>query len=102
MLQVDRRVAKRRGNAEDSHYFDQWQEEWAQDTGKAEWTKRLIPDLRLWVNRKHGECSYHLTQVLSGHGCFGAYKRRFAIADDTVETQTLSGILFSTAQDGGY
>lgn len=49
-----------------------WQSEWSNGT-KGEWTRRLIPRLDPWLDRVHGELSYHLTQVLSGHGCFGAY-----------------------------
>lgn len=40
------------------------------------WTRRLIPKLEPWCNRSHGEVNYHLTQVLTGHGCFGAYLYR--------------------------
>lgn len=54
-------------------YYDrQWQEESSQDTGKAAWTNRLIRDIRPWIKRSHGECSYYLAQVLSGHWCLGS------------------------------
>ncbi|KAJ0177975.1 hypothetical protein K1T71_006848 [Dendrolimus kikuchii] len=33
----------------------------------------VIPVLQLWVRRKHGTLTFRLTQVLSGHGCFGKY-----------------------------
>ncbi|CAH1708460.1 unnamed protein product [Aphis gossypii] len=36
------------------------------------WTKRLIPDVDRWCERK-GDLDYHTTHVLSGHGCFGVY-----------------------------
>ena len=26
-----------------------------------------------WINRKHGEVNYYLTQMISGHRCFPAY-----------------------------
>ncbi|XP_046869253.1 uncharacterized protein LOC124461839 [Drosophila willistoni] len=42
-----------------------------------QWTFRLIPDLKMWFNRKHGEVTFELTQILSGHGCFGEYLYRF-------------------------
>ncbi|XP_072761507.1 uncharacterized protein [Anoplolepis gracilipes] len=32
--------------------------------------------LEEWTNRSHGKMSYHLTQVLAGHGCFGEYLRK--------------------------
>lgn len=44
---------------------------------KGRWTHRLIPQVDNWVNRKHGELNYYLTQMLSGHGCFRAYLHRF-------------------------
>jgi hypothetical protein len=37
------------------------------------WTKRLVQNIEAWCNRKHGELDFHLTQILSGHGCFGVY-----------------------------
>ncbi|CAB0030729.1 unnamed protein product [Trichogramma brassicae] len=37
---------------------------------KERWTHRLIPNIRLWIERKHGEVDYHLTQLLTGHGYF--------------------------------
>lgn len=55
-----------------SHTLNLWQENWQQTT-KARWTRRLIPDIEKWVKRKHGEIDYHLTQALTGHGCFGTY-----------------------------
>lgn len=32
-----------------------------------------MPVLEAWSDRRHGVLSFHLTQVLSGHGCFGRY-----------------------------
>ncbi|KAL4097640.1 hypothetical protein QTP88_022383 [Uroleucon formosanum] len=54
----------------------EWQKEWqASDTGT--WTKRLIPDLQPWVTRSFGTLNYHLTQLLTGHGCFGEKLSKF-------------------------
>ncbi|CAI6369868.1 unnamed protein product [Macrosiphum euphorbiae] len=53
--------------------------EWLQrteDAKKGEWTRTLIHDVRGWVMRKHGSMDFHLTQVLSGHGCFSYYTHR--------------------------
>lgn len=56
--------------------LNKWQEQWeAADQGR--WTKRLIPDIAIWINRKHGEVTFHLTQLLTGHGSFGQYLHRF-------------------------
>lgn len=46
-----------------------WREAWNAST-KGEWTRTPFPDIRVWLNRKHGELSYHMTQALTGHGCF--------------------------------
>lgn len=48
-----------------------WQRKW-NATRKGKWTRTLIPDLRRWTAR-NGEVSFHLTQAMSGHGCFNAY-----------------------------
>ncbi|KAJ0169508.1 hypothetical protein K1T71_015095 [Dendrolimus kikuchii] len=52
----------------------------------AEWATRLAhpsaghriiaairPAFTSWTERRHGALSFRLTQVLSGHGCFGRY-----------------------------
>ena len=47
--------------------LQRWQKKWdASDKGR--WTHRLIPRVDGWVNRKHGEVNYYLTQMLSNHG----------------------------------
>ena len=38
--------------------------------------KAILPCLEEWVGREWGGLSYHMTQVLTGHGCFGEYLRR--------------------------
>lgn len=57
-----------------------WQLAW-NSSSKGRWTFRLIPNLSLWVNRKHGEVNFYLTQFLSGHGCFRKYLHRFGHAE---------------------
>lgn len=49
-----------------------WQVKWyAGDTER--WIHRLIPHLRPWLARTHGEVDYYLTQFLTGHGMFYDY-----------------------------
>lgn len=79
-------VAKKTGKAPPSKYelreasMEKWQNEWTNSiTGS--WTRRLIPDLRPWVSRSSGTVSYHITQFLTGHGCFGEYLWRFKRRD---------------------
>ncbi|CAB0032900.1 unnamed protein product [Trichogramma brassicae] len=33
---------------------------------KARWTHRLIPNIKVWIERRHGELKYHLMQLLTG------------------------------------
>ncbi|CAB0040021.1 unnamed protein product [Trichogramma brassicae] len=49
--------------------LSKWQEAWDRST-KARWTHRLIPNIRTWIERRHGELNYHLTQLLTGQGFF--------------------------------
>ncbi|CAB0037991.1 unnamed protein product [Trichogramma brassicae] len=44
---------------------------------KGRWTHRLVPDIKEWVERRHGEMSYHLTQLLTGHGYFRHHSQRY-------------------------
>ncbi|XP_017778167.1 PREDICTED: uncharacterized protein LOC108563875 [Nicrophorus vespilloides] len=39
---------------------------------------RMDQNITQWMGRKHGEVTFHLTQALSGHGCFGKYFHRIA------------------------
>lgn len=63
-----------------------WQREWDSST-KGRWTHRLIPSVASWIDRHHGEVNFHLTQFLSGHGCFRSYLHRFghAVSPDCPE-----------------
>ena len=51
---------------------EKWQAQWASST-KGRWTHRLIPEIIPWIERRHGELNYYLTQLLTGHGCFRSY-----------------------------
>jgi len=50
----------------------QWQALW-ETTTKAEWTRRLIPDLSRWWYQGPRAVSFHMAQALTGHGCFQKY-----------------------------
>ncbi|CAB0045377.1 unnamed protein product, partial [Trichogramma brassicae] len=56
--------------------LSKWQEAWDRSK-KARWTHRLIPNIRVWIERRHGELNYHLTQLLTGHGFFKQHSRRY-------------------------
>lgn len=50
----------------------EWQTLW-EATPKAEWTRRLIPDLPRWWYQGPRTVSFHMAQALTGHGCFQKY-----------------------------
>ena len=49
-----------------------WQSRW-ETSEKGRWTAKIIPNIKIWTERKHGETNYYLTQMLSGHGYFQKY-----------------------------
>ncbi|KAJ8982410.1 hypothetical protein NQ317_017212 [Molorchus minor] len=53
-----------------------WQQRWEIETLKAQWTKRLIPNITQWIKCEHRTANYHLTQVISGHGSFRSFAKR--------------------------
>ncbi|CAB0042345.1 unnamed protein product [Trichogramma brassicae] len=70
---------RRREDAKDEERLatlSKWQEAWDRSK-KARWTHRLIPNIRVWIERRHGELNYHLTQLLTGHGFFKHHSRRY-------------------------
>lgn len=54
----------------------EWQRRWS-TSNKGRWTYELIPNIKDWFERKHGDLNFYLTQMLSGHGCFRSYLYRF-------------------------
>ena len=47
----------------------------------ARWTHMLIPDNRIWLQRKHGGIDFYISQLLTGHGCLLEYLHHFGIAE---------------------
>lgn len=54
---------------------EEWQKEW-DEAIVGRWTHRLIPDIKKWKERKHGEMEFYLTQALTGHGSFNSFRKR--------------------------
>ncbi|CAB0032893.1 unnamed protein product [Trichogramma brassicae] len=74
-----RLYSRRREDAKDEERLatlSKWQEAWDRST-KARWTHRLIPNIRVWVERRHGELNYHLKQLLTGQGFFKHHSQRY-------------------------
>lgn len=90
MLPLKQLIAARMAQAEGQprslsleNALRQWQLRW-NDSATGSWTRRLIPDIGPWLGRRHGLVDFHLTQVLSGHGCFGAYLCRMGLRTDAL------------------
>ena len=43
----------------------------------ARWTHMLIPDIRIWLQQKHGDIDFYISQLFSGYGCFLEYRATF-------------------------
>lgn len=72
-----------------------WQQQWTQatnDSTTAVWTRSLVRDIPMWINRAHGEVDYHLSQALTGHGCFQSYLYRIKKAG-TPDCECQMGII---------
>lgn len=84
VLEEDAECYRRRGTSNirkivRADSLRKWQQEW-DTTANGRWTHRLIPNVSTWIERKHGEINFHLTQFLSGHGCYKKYLHRFGHA----------------------
>lgn len=60
-----------------------WSERLAHPSAGHKLIAAIQPVLRQWLNRSHGNLNFRLTQVLSGHGCFGRYLCRIAGREGT-------------------
>ncbi|CAH2093259.1 unnamed protein product [Euphydryas editha] len=55
-----------------------WKEDLESPAAGPETVDAIRPHLRHWVRRRHGVLTFRLTQVLTGHGCFGKYLHQIA------------------------
>ncbi|KAL4126924.1 hypothetical protein QTP88_011122 [Uroleucon formosanum] len=46
------------------------------------WTRTILPDLIRWTKRCPKDLTFHVTQALTGHGCFRYYLHRMKRAPD--------------------
>lgn len=91
-----REVAQWRDEARDE-LFRRWKERLEVPGASREIVEAIRPILREWVERKHGVLSYHMTQVLTGHGCFAEYLCRILGREPTADCHHCSGAV-DTAQ----
>lgn len=61
----------------------QWQKEW-NVSKNGRWTHKLIPDIGNWIDWGPRTIDFHSTQIITGHGCFAAYKNRIGKDSDGV------------------
>lgn len=71
-------------NAERTTTICLWETRWAETTEVAQWTKRLIPNVREWIECKHRSLEYFLAQFLTGHGSFGSYLKRIGKTENDI------------------
>lgn len=51
-----------------------WQNRWQLQTSQAAWTRKILPNITGWLNGPYRKTTtYHMTQFLTGHGCFRHY-----------------------------
>lgn len=70
-------------NDEKEESMRRWQDRW-DESQKGRWTYKLIPNISIWIGRRHGEVNYYLTQFLSGHGGYRSYLFKYGHDDSPV------------------
>ncbi|XP_061719330.1 uncharacterized protein LOC133526654 [Cydia pomonella] len=77
------------GGKQRTELLEEATEMWVQRLERPSAGSRTIeavrPVLRDWVERRSGVLTFRLTQVLSGHGCFGSYLHKVAQREPTPE-----------------
>ncbi|KAL4121742.1 hypothetical protein QTP88_014193 [Uroleucon formosanum] len=58
-----------------------WSNRWSRGVRGA-WTRTILPDLIRWMKRCPKDLTFHVTQALTGHGCFRYYLHRMKRASD--------------------
>ncbi|KAL4089772.1 hypothetical protein QTP88_024743 [Uroleucon formosanum] len=58
-----------------------WSNRWSRGVRGA-WTRTILPDLIRWMKRCPKDLTFHVTQALTGHGCFRYYLHRMKRAPD--------------------
>ncbi len=56
---------------------------WLSGSSKGEWTRLLIRNLKVWLERGHGKMNFYLTQVMSSRGAFNGYLFRMKLAESS-------------------
>jgi hypothetical protein len=67
---------------------ERWKERLETPSAGLRTIEAVRPVLSQWLERSHGALTFRLTQVLTGHGCFGRYLCRIAGREPTMECHT--------------
>ncbi|XP_029675608.1 uncharacterized protein LOC115243072 [Formica exsecta] len=71
--------SKRRAALETEHYrlCAEWRDQLDRPNTPGEFTKlAIVPRLEAWLSRRSGSMSFHITQIMTGHGCFAKFLHR--------------------------
>lgn len=52
------------------------------DTGRG-FSREILACFKEWVERGHGELTFEVTQLITGHGCFKGYTHKIRKTDDS-------------------
>nr|XP_049691667.1 uncharacterized protein LOC126053518 [Helicoverpa armigera]XP_049704749.1 uncharacterized protein LOC126056273 [Helicoverpa armigera]XP_049706070.1 uncharacterized protein LOC126056578 [Helicoverpa armigera] len=78
---VQRQIAQRRAELRQV-LVAEWRQRLLRPTAGLATVEAIRPVLDDWLGRRHGSLSFRVTQVLSGHGCFGKYLCRIGREPD--------------------
>lgn len=83
-VEIRRRVYSRACNKQEAEAWaeEPWAREWESGNHTAQWTRRLIRDLKAWLPCPFRKTNHFLVQFLTGHGSFTAYKKRIGKVAD--------------------
>ncbi|XP_070162482.1 uncharacterized protein [Polyergus mexicanus] len=63
-----------------------WRTQLERPNTPGEFTKLvIIPRMESWLDRNYGGMAFHVTQILTGHGCFAKYLHRIGRREDTCD-----------------
>ncbi|XP_063381214.1 uncharacterized protein LOC134667724 [Cydia fagiglandana] len=78
--------------------YEKWSERLEIPGASRDLVAAVRPVLKEWVECKHGVPSFHLTQLLTGHGCFGWYLCERVGREPTTVCHHCDGRAVDTAQ----
>ncbi|XP_041980237.1 uncharacterized protein LOC121733903 [Aricia agestis] len=77
-------VRRWRSSAEETA-LETWAQRLEEPTVSINLIEAIRPLFREWIKRRHGALTFRLTQMLTGHGCFGRYLCEITGSEPTAE-----------------